>query len=89
MAGHRGVKPTLAELVRNYYWPNLQDNVGHYVKSCVTCQQNRTQFCKATGLLRPLSIPTKCWKIVLMDFMTHLLESKGFHSIRVVVTKNR
>ena len=23
MAGHRGVKPTLAELVKNYYLPNL------------------------------------------------------------------
>ena len=23
VAGHRGVKPTLAELMKNYYWPNL------------------------------------------------------------------
>ena len=36
VAGHRGVIPTLAELVKNYYWPNLQDDVEQYVKSCVT-----------------------------------------------------
>ena len=85
VAGHCGVKPTLAELVKNYYWPNLRDDVEQYVKSCVTCQQNRTQFCKEAGLLRPLPISTKCWESVSMDFMTHLPESKGFDSIMVVV----
>ena len=85
--GHRGVKPTLAELVKNYYWPNLRDDVEQYVKSCVTCQQNRTQFRKEAGLLRPLPIPTKCWESVSMDFRTHLLESKGFDSIMVVVDR--
>ena len=87
VAGHRGVKPTLAELVKNYYWPNLRDDVEQYVKSCVTCQQNRTQFRKEAGLLRPLPIPTKCWESVSMDFMTHLQESKGFDSIMVVVDR--
>ena len=85
--GHRGVKPTLAELVKNYYWPNLRDDVEQYVKSCVTCQQNRTQFRKEAGLLRPLPIPTKCWESVSMDFMTRLPESKGFESIMVVVDR--
>ena len=38
VAGHRGLKPTLAELVKNYYWPNLRDDVEQYIKLCVTCQ---------------------------------------------------
>ena len=87
VAGHHGVKPTLAELMKNYYWPNLRDNVEQYVKSCVTCQQNRTQFSKEAGLLRPLPIPTKYWESVSMDFMTHLPEFKGFDSIMVVVDR--
>ena len=87
VARHRGVKPTLAELVKNYYWPNLRDDVEQYVKSCVTCQQNRTQFLKEAGLLRPLPILTKCWESVSMDFMIHLPESKGFDSIMVVVDR--
>ena len=37
VVGHRGVKLTLAELVKNYYWPNLWDDMEQYVKSCVTC----------------------------------------------------
>ena len=87
VAGHRGVKPTLAELVKNYYWLNLRDEVEQYIKSYVTSQQNRTQFRKEDGLLRLLSIPTKCWESVSMDFMTHLPESKGFDSIMVVVDR--
>ena len=87
VVGHHGVKPTLAELAKNYYWPNLRNDVEQYVKSCVTCQQNRTQFHKEAGLLRPLPILTKCWESVSMDFMTHLPESKGFDSIMVVVDR--
>ena len=55
VAGHLNPKPTLAQLVKNYYWPNLRDDVEQYVKSYVTCQQNRTQFRKEAGLLRPLA----------------------------------
>ena len=35
--GHRSMKPTLAELVKNYYLPDLRDDVEQYVKACVTC----------------------------------------------------
>ena len=45
--------------------------VEQYVKSCVTCQQNRVQFRKEARLLKPLPIATKCWKSVSMDFMSH------------------
>ena len=87
VAGHCSMKPTLAELVKNYYWPNLRDDVEQYVKSCVTCQQNRIQYRREAGLLRPLSIPTKCWENVSMDFMIHLPESKGFDSIMVNIDR--
>ena len=73
--------------MKNYYWPNLRDDMEQYVKSCVTCQQNKTQFRKEAGLLRLLPIPTKCWKNVSMDFITHLPKSKGFNSIMVVVDR--
>ena len=87
VVGHRGVKPFLVKLVKNYYWPNLQNNVEQYIKSCVTCQQNRTQFCKEARFLRPLPISTKCWKNVSMDLMIHLSEFKGFDSIMVVIDR--
>ena len=36
VAGHCGVKPTLVELVKNFYWPNLRDDMEQYVKSFVS-----------------------------------------------------
>ena len=65
----------------------LAGRCGAILKLCVICQQNRTQFCKEIGLLRPLPIPSKCWKMISMDFMTHLPKSKGFDSIMVVVDR--
>ena len=46
VAGHRGMKPTLVELMKYYYWLNFRDDMEQHVKSCVTCQQNKTQFRK-------------------------------------------
>ena len=46
VAGHRGVKPTLAELVKNYYWPNLRDDVEQYVKSCGLASKIEPSFVK-------------------------------------------
>jgi len=42
LAGHGGAKRTTTLLKKSYYWPNLKDNAGEYVKTCLTCQQNRT-----------------------------------------------
>ena len=87
VTGHRGVKPTLAELVKNYCWPNLQDDVEQYIKSCITCQQDKTQLRKEAKVLRPLPILTKYWENISMDFITHLPKSKGFDSIMVIIDR--
>jgi len=42
LAGHGGAKRTTTLLKKSYYWPNLKDNAEEYVKTCLTCQQNRT-----------------------------------------------
>jgi hypothetical protein len=42
LTGHGGAKRTITFLKKSYYWPNLKDDVEEYVKTCLTCQQNRT-----------------------------------------------
>ncbi len=43
LAGHGGVKRTITFLKKSYYYsPNLKDDAEEYVKTCLTCQQNRT-----------------------------------------------
>jgi hypothetical protein len=42
LAGHGGAKHTTTFLKKSYYWLNLKDSAEEYVKTCLTCQQNRT-----------------------------------------------
>ncbi len=41
LVGHGDAKRTTTFLKKSYYWPNLKDNAKEYVKTCLTCQQNR------------------------------------------------
>jgi hypothetical protein len=84
LVGHGGEKRTTTFLKKSYYWPNLKDCVEEYVKTCLTCQQNRTFNKKQVGLLQPLPIPEGPWEGVSMDFIVSLPPSKGFDAIMAV-----
>jgi len=51
LTGHGGAKCTITFFKKSYYWPNLKDDAKEYVKTCLTCQQNRTLNKKQAGLL--------------------------------------
>jgi hypothetical protein len=87
LAGHGGVKHTITFLKKSYYWPNLKEDAEEYVKTCLTCQQNRVVNKKQVRLLRPLPIPKGPWENVSMDFMVSLSPSRGFDAIMVVVDR--
>ncbi len=87
LAGHGDTKRTTTFLKKFYYWPNLKDSAEEYVKTCLTCQQNRTLNKKQVGLLQPLPITEGPWESVSMDFMVSLPPSKGFDAIMVAVDR--
>jgi len=87
LAGHGGAKRITTLLKKSYYWPNLKDSAKEYVKTCLTCQQNRTLNKKQAGLLQPLPISKRPWESVSMDFMVSLSPSRGFDAIMVVVDR--
>ncbi|KAI5681851.1 hypothetical protein M9H77_03079 [Catharanthus roseus] len=86
-AGHLGMKRTLALLKITYYWPQMQDEVESYVRTCLICQQDKVEQQAPAGLLDPLPIPKRPWESVSMDFITSLPKSEGFGSIIVVVDR--
>ncbi len=51
LVGHGGAKCTTTFLKKSYYWPNLKEDAEEYVKTCLTCQQNRVLNKKQVGLL--------------------------------------
>lgn len=38
MAGHQGIRRTVAKVAEHFFWPGLQSEVKRYVKSCDICQ---------------------------------------------------
>ncbi len=87
VAGHFGRDKTLELLTRNYYWPNLDEWVKTYVRTCDACQRNKTARHKKYGRLQPLEIPYRPWEYISMDFITDLPKVSGYDQIWVVVDR--
>jgi len=61
VVGHFVPDKTLDLIKRNYYWPNMEEWVRNYVRTCDSCQRNNTARHKKYGKLVPLEIPSQPW----------------------------
>lgn len=86
-AGHPGVARMQALLGCDYVWPKMEQDIEAYVRSCLVCQQDKTEKKKAAGLLQPLPIPSRPWQSVSMDFISGFPKVNGMCSIFVVVDR--
>ncbi|KAL8445313.1 hypothetical protein Emed_005713 [Eimeria media] len=87
-AGHMGFVKTYKQLTAQFYWEGVKDFVERYVETCVRCQHSKAVCKKPAGLLHSLTIPTKRWDSISMDFITGLpMTSKGNDAILVVVDR--
>ncbi|KAL6329497.1 hypothetical protein AAG906_021505 [Vitis piasezkii] len=85
--GHPGQRRTRALLESTYYWPQIQDEVEAYVRTCLVCQQDKMEQRQPKGLLEPLPIAERPWDSVTMDFIIGLPKSEDNGSIIVVVDR--
>ncbi|KAH0604561.1 uncharacterized protein H6S33_006938 [Morchella sextelata] len=85
VAGHFGQFKTLERVKNNFFWPNMDKDIEEYVRSCDSCQRNKTSRHKKFGMLQPLKIPYRPWTSISMDFIVGLPESSGFTKIWVIV----
>ncbi|KAK3035260.1 hypothetical protein RJ639_034697 [Escallonia herrerae] len=67
--------------------PKWGDDVQEYVKTCLTCQQDKVERRKKAGLLQPLPISTRPWESVSRDFITGLPKVEDLGKILVVVDR--
>lgn len=86
-AGHPGVERMVALLSRTYFWPRMEDDIEMYVRTCRTCQIDKTERKKQAGLLQPLPIPERQWESVSMDFISGFPTVDGLRSVLVVVDR--
>lgn len=85
--GHQGQRKTLARLRRHYAWPGDVSAVNSFVRSCTTCQRNKSSRTLPPGPLRPLEIPTQPWQSISIDRIVQLPPSNGFTAIVVIVDR--
>jgi hypothetical protein len=87
-SGHCGYTKTAQSLLRHYWWPRLKADVEAFVKSCDSCQRNKSRTQKPAGLLQPLHIPERKWGSVGMDWITGLpCTAAGHDAIMVVIDR--
>jgi hypothetical protein len=87
-SGHMGFKKTLDLLQRHYWWPGMRKDIESYVKTCESCQRNKSSTQAPAGPLQPLPIPDRRWSSVSMDLITDLpVTPRGYDSVLVLVDR--
>lgn len=72
---------------RGDFWPHMRNDVEHYVRTCLVCQQDKVEQSRPSGLLEPLPVPERPWECISMDFIIKLPTVDGFGNIMVVVNR--
>jgi hypothetical protein len=72
VSGHLGMDKTEELTSCSFFWPDLQQDVRRYVRSCEQCQRNKASNCRLGGLLQPIPIPQQQWEQITMDLIVGL-----------------
>ena len=85
--GHEGSEKTLHRLRREFVVDHDRRLVKEFVRSCFTCQRNKTEHLHPAGLLQPLEVPSQVWSDISMDFVEGLPRVHGKSVILTVVDR--
>lgn len=86
-SGHPGALRTLEQIARYFWFPRLRHHVKRYVAGCDICTRSKPVNSKPAGLLLPLSVPSRPWSSISMDFIVALPPSSGYDAVWVVVDR--
>ena len=84
-SGHLGIKRTLLRARNRFFWPKMTTQISEFVKSCVTCAQNKLSPGHQKAPLQSIDVnePFVFWA---MDYMGPLPEtSRGNKHLLVVM----
>lgn len=86
IGGHFGIKRTMDTITRRFYWPTLDKDVKHHVKTCDLCQRKKSLNRKSEGLMIPMPIPHQVFETIGMDLMGPMPISSNKYSHIIVIT---
>uniref|UniRef100_A0A3B3HZY6 Gypsy retrotransposon integrase-like protein 1 n=1 Tax=Oryzias latipes TaxID=8090 RepID=A0A3B3HZY6_ORYLA len=87
VACHGGIARTLSLLRRRFFWPSMGKDVKEYVAACTTCARSKSSSSPPSGLLHPLSTPSRPWSHIAVDFVTGLPPSQGNSVVLTVIDR--
>jgi hypothetical protein len=76
IGGHTRISVTYRHAKQNFAWPGMKSAIHAFVFECQLCQQAKPDRSKLPGLLQPLLVPERAWKVVSLDF------AKGCHCMK-------
>lgn len=82
---HMGITKTLARVRENFIWTEIKDDVWQFVEACIDCQHTKYDNRKQAGLLCPLSVSSRPWDDLSLDFIVGLPTYCGHTAILVIV----
>lgn len=75
VVGYVGVEKIVGILQKYFYWLNLQQDVGKYIRSCTACVIVKENI-KKKILYTPLPTPSQPWESISMDYRSFLPSTK-------------
>lgn len=81
--GHQGTDKMLNAMKSEVFWPNMANDVRHFLRSCETCQKHKQAYRKRP--IQPYTIPAKPFQTVSIDVIGPVPVSRsGFQYILAV-----
>ena len=74
-------------VTRNYWWPEVTNDVKQYMKECNQCQRIKNRIEMPVEKLRLNIMLKKLWQHISVDFIMKLPVSKSYDSILVVCNR--
>jgi Integrase zinc binding domain/Chromo (CHRromatin Organisation MOdifier) domain len=87
LCGHPGREGTAQILSRQYFWPQMSQDVRRFVRNCDTCGRNKAWRDIRQGFLKPLPVPNRIWSEISIDFIVDLPESNGCTNMVVITDR--
>lgn len=83
-SGHHGWIEVFAEILRDYWWPNLVDYIIQFTNNFHICKRITPSRLRYQGLLKQPPIPERCWRDLSVDFISPLPASERRDCIIIV-----
>jgi transposase InsO family protein len=74
---HLGSQKTIAYLRDQVWWKEMNRDITRYCETCSVCKRSKPDNQRPYGLLNPLSVPSRPWESIGIDFVGPLPLSKN------------